>query len=111
MAEVTDYEQVARAEIEEVNRDAGNNPVKVGILTPLTGPGDPVVGEVAKLAMIDKVTAVLGQWHLRTAPYAAELCERRSHVRRERPQRGDGIGIPDYLPHVFLHRGSRSAHA
>jgi branched-chain amino acid transport system substrate-binding protein len=123
MAEVTDYEQVARAEIEEVNRDAGNNPVKVGILTPLTGPGDPVagflvargarlgaeyvrenggalnrqiafvmrndqatayadgmqcsvVGEVAKLAMIDKVTAVLGQWHLRTAPYAAELCER-----------------------------------
>jgi branched-chain amino acid transport system substrate-binding protein len=35
-----------------------------------------VVGEVAKLAMIDKVTAVLGQWHLRTAPYAAELCER-----------------------------------
>ena len=44
MAEVTDYERVARAEIEEVNRDAGNNPVKVGILTPLTGPGDPVAG-------------------------------------------------------------------
>jgi branched-chain amino acid transport system substrate-binding protein len=44
MTEVTDYEQVARAEIEEVNRDAGNNPVKVGILTPLTGPGDPVAG-------------------------------------------------------------------
>lgn len=117
------YEQVARDEIEAVNRNAGDNPVKVGILSPLTGPGDPVagflvargarlgaeyvrenggtlgrqiafvlrndqatayadgmqcsvVGEVAKLAMIDKVTAILGQWHLRTAPYAAELCER-----------------------------------
>jgi branched-chain amino acid transport system substrate-binding protein len=123
MTEVMNYEQVARDEIEEVNRHAGDNPIKVGIITPLTGPGDPVagflvargarlgaeyvrenggalgrqiafvmrndqatayadgmqcsvVGEVAKLAMIDKVTALLGQWHLRTAPYAAELCER-----------------------------------
>lgn len=123
MPEVTNYEQVARGEIEEVNRHAGDNPIRVGILTPLTGPGDPVagflvargarlgaeyvrenggalgrqiafdmrndqatayadgmrcsvVGELAKLAMTDKVTAVLGQWHLRTAPYAAELGER-----------------------------------
>jgi mannose/fructose/N-acetylgalactosamine-specific phosphotransferase system component IID len=55
MAEVTDYEQVARAEIEEVNRDAGNNPVKVGILTPLTGPGDPVAGFLVAILAADTV--------------------------------------------------------
>jgi branched-chain amino acid transport system substrate-binding protein len=123
MAQPSPYEQAARADIDEVNRQAGDNPIKVGILTPLTPPGDPVagvivsrgarlgaeyvrehggvdgrqiafvlrndqfsaeedgmrrsvVGELAKMAMTDQVTAVLGQWHLRTAPYAAELCEK-----------------------------------
>lgn len=117
------HEQAARADIEAANAEAGERPIKVGILTPLTGPGDPVagelvargarlgaeyvreqgiaggrgvtfimrndqttaeadgmarsvVGETAKLAEIDQVTAVLGQWHLRTAPYAAALCEK-----------------------------------
>lgn len=123
MTAVTEHEQAARADIDEVNRHAGDDPVKVGVLTPLSPPGDPVagvivargarlgaeyvrahggvdgrqiafvlrndqfsaavdgmqrsvVGELAKMAMTDKVAAVLGQWHLRTAPYAAELCEK-----------------------------------
>lgn len=118
-----EYEQAARADIDAANAESGDRPIKVGILTPLTGPGDPVagvlvsrgarigaeyvrehgvaggrgisfvmrndqasaaadgmarsvVGELAKLAEIDQVTAVLGQWHLRTAPYAAALCEK-----------------------------------
>jgi len=123
MTTVSEYEQAARADIDDVNRHAGDNPIKVGVLTPLSPPGDPVagvivsrgarlgaeyvrehggvagrqvafvlrndqfsaekdgmrrsvVGELAKMAMTDQVTAVLGQWHLRTAPYAAELCDK-----------------------------------
>lgn len=118
-----EHEQAARADIDAANAESGDRPITIGILTPLTGPGDPVagvlvargarlgaeyvreqglaggrgvtfvlrndqataaedgmacsaVGELAKLAEIDKVTAVLGQWHLRTAPYAAALCEK-----------------------------------
>lgn len=123
MPETLDYERTARADVDAANADSGDNPIKVGILTPLTPPGDPVagllvargarlgaeyvrehelagcrgiflvmrndqltaaadgmarsvVGEVAKLAMIDKVTGILGQWHLRTAPFAAALCDK-----------------------------------
>jgi branched-chain amino acid transport system substrate-binding protein len=110
--------------VEEVNQVAGDDPIRIGILTPLTGPGDPVAGELitrgaclgaeylrerggvrggrqvrfvvqndqasaaeegfprssvgglAKLAVVDEVLAVVGQWHLRTAPWVAEAAER-----------------------------------
>src|SRR5829696_9621970 len=116
-------ESRARAEVAAVNAAAGPDPVRLGILTPLTGPGDATAGELitrgarlgaehvrehggvlggrqvafvlqndqdgaaaetmqrscvggmAKLAAYDRVTAVLGQWHLRTAPYVAEVAE------------------------------------
>jgi branched-chain amino acid transport system substrate-binding protein len=116
-------ESRARAEVAEVNAAAGPDPVRLGVLTPLTGPGDATAGElvvrgarlgvdyvrahggvlggrqlalvlendqvnaevetmqrscvggIAKLAVYDRVTAVLGQWHLRTAPYVAEVAE------------------------------------
>lgn len=116
-------ESRARAEVAEVNAAAGTDPVRLGVLTPLTGPGDATAGElitrgarlgadhvgehggvlggrrlafvlqndqenaaaetmqrscvggIAKLAAYDQVTAVLGQWHLRTAPYVAEVAE------------------------------------
>jgi branched-chain amino acid transport system substrate-binding protein len=123
MSAEIDYERTARDDVDAANADAGANPVKIGLLTPLTPPGDQVagllvargarlgaeyvrehnlaggrgvflimrndqltaaadgmqrsvVGEVAKLAMIDKVIGILGQWHLRTAPFAAELCDK-----------------------------------
>jgi hypothetical protein len=47
MAEVTDYEQVARAEIEEVNRDAGNNPV--------------IINDAVTRKVVDDARAVLGR--------------------------------------------------
>lgn len=113
----------ARAEVAEVNAAAGPDPVRLGVLTPLTGPGDATAGElivrgarlganwvaerggvlggrrisfvlqndqpvvpgelmqrscvggIAQLAAYDRVTAVLGQWHLRTAPHVAEVAE------------------------------------
>jgi branched-chain amino acid transport system substrate-binding protein len=41
------HEGRARANVEEVNKLAGNDPVRVGIVTPLTGPpGDPTAGEL-----------------------------------------------------------------
>lgn len=131
MSESMTHEQMARAEIAEVSKLAGANPVKLGILTPLTGPGDSVagvivsrgarigaeyireqggilggrqldfvlrndqataaeegmarsaVGELAKLAQIDEVAGVFGQWHLRTSKYVSALA--------------DKIGIPTFV--------------
>jgi branched-chain amino acid transport system substrate-binding protein len=41
------HEQRARANVEAVNAQAGDDPVRIGILTPLTGPpGDPTAGEL-----------------------------------------------------------------
>ncbi|GLZ78267.1 transporter [Actinorhabdospora filicis] len=115
--------ELATAELEAANAPAGENPVRIGILTPMTPPGDDMAGvlvtrgarlgveylaehggvlgrgvelvarndmatadadgfgasaagETAKLALVDEVVAVLGQWHLRTAGWAAEVCER-----------------------------------
>ncbi len=34
------------------------------------------VASLAKLAMIDEVVAVVGQWHLRTAPWVVDMCDR-----------------------------------
>lgn len=129
-----------RDEIEEVNAGAGGDPVRIGILTPLSGPGDPAAGELvargarigaeyvrehggvlggrqirlvvqndqataaeegmprsvvagfAKLALIDRVCAVLGQWHLRTTPAAVEASRR--------------LGVP-----MFLENGHTGATA
>ncbi len=41
------------------------------------------VGGMAKLAIVDEVLAVLGQWHVRTTPKVAELAER--------------LGVPHFL--------------
>lgn len=117
------------------NRSVGEDALPVGILTPLTGPGDPVAGELAvrgavlgaryageqgvgpgirlvlendqrgadrehmsrsavgglgKLAFVDHVSAVVGQWHLRTVPTVAAAAEE--------------IGIP-----VFIENGHNTA--
>ena len=40
------HEERARRNIEAVNRDAGSNPIRIGVLTPLTPPGDPTAGEL-----------------------------------------------------------------
>jgi branched-chain amino acid transport system substrate-binding protein len=40
------HETRARRDVEAVNRGAGPNPVRIGILTPLTPPGDPTAGEL-----------------------------------------------------------------
>lgn len=118
-------ESRALYEIDEINRVAQRGEtIKIGILTPLTGPGDPVAGELivrgaclgaeyvrekggihgskqvelivqndqataavenmqrsavaglAKLAMIDNVICVVGQWHLRTSEIVARTAER-----------------------------------
>ncbi|GJF33912.1 hypothetical protein KNE206_66120 [Kitasatospora sp. NE20-6] len=106
--------------IERQNRSAGQHALPVGVLTPLTLPGDPVAGELcvrgavlgaryaaehglgpgvrlflandqvgadlehmsrtavgglAKLAFIDRVSALIGQWHLRTTPSVAAMAE------------------------------------
>jgi branched-chain amino acid transport system substrate-binding protein len=119
----TPYE-LAMREVEAVNREAGDNPIKIGVLSPMSRPGDAMAGilvtrgarlaadylrerggvlggrnialvayndmataaeegfhrsavaGLAKLAMVDEVLAVLGQWHLRTTPWVAELCEK-----------------------------------
>ncbi|MDG9703202.1 ABC transporter substrate-binding protein [Streptomyces sp. DH37] len=42
----TTHEGRARADVEEVNRHAGDNPVRIGIITPLNEPGDPTAGEL-----------------------------------------------------------------
>ncbi|MEV4344460.1 ABC transporter substrate-binding protein [Actinoplanes sp. NPDC049596] len=112
-------ESRARALVAAANAGAGAGAVPVGVLTPLTGPGDPVAGELivrgvclgvrylrengiadvelvvqndqvsageegmqrsavaglAKLAMVDEVLAVVGQWHLRTAEHVTRTAE------------------------------------
>jgi branched-chain amino acid transport system substrate-binding protein len=40
------HEERARRNVEAVNREAGPNPIRVGVLTPLTPPGDPTAGEL-----------------------------------------------------------------
>jgi branched-chain amino acid transport system substrate-binding protein len=115
---------LAMQEVDAVNAEAGPNPVKIGLLSPMSRPGDAMagvlvargarlgaeylrehggvlggrniqlvayndmataaeegfarsaVGQMAKLALVDNVLAVLGQWHLRTTPAVAELCEK-----------------------------------
>ncbi|MEV6206135.1 ABC transporter substrate-binding protein [Kitasatospora sp. NPDC051914] len=116
------YEAAERAAelIEQQNRTAGEHALPVGVLTPLTLPGDPVAGELCvrgavlgaryaaeygigdgvrlfladdqigadrehmsrtavgglgKLAFVDRVSALIGQWHLRTTPTVAAAAE------------------------------------
>ena len=40
------HEERARRNVEAVNRDAGPDPIRIGVLTPLTPPGDPTAGEL-----------------------------------------------------------------
>jgi branched-chain amino acid transport system substrate-binding protein len=40
------HEERARRNVEAVNREAGPNPIRIGVLTPLTPPGDPTAGEL-----------------------------------------------------------------
>ena len=40
------HEARARSEVDEVNKHAGADPIRIGIITPLTGPGDPTAGEL-----------------------------------------------------------------
>ena len=40
------HEDRARRNIEAANREAGSNPVRIGVLTTLTSPGDPTAGEL-----------------------------------------------------------------
>jgi branched-chain amino acid transport system substrate-binding protein len=40
------HETRARRDVDAVNREAGSNPVRIGILTPLSAPGDPTAGEL-----------------------------------------------------------------
>ena len=111
----------ARALVHDVNEDAGSDPVRIGIITPLSEPGDGTAGELvvrgaclgaeyvrehggardnrgielvlyddqataetegmfrsaagqmAKLALLDDVVAVMGQWHLRTTPWVVDV--------------------------------------
>jgi branched-chain amino acid transport system substrate-binding protein len=115
--------EITLQEVEASNAQCGDNPVDIGILTPMTRPGDAMAGVLisrgarlgadylrehggilggrgvrliayndmatadqegfnksavaglAKLAMVDEVVAVLGQWHLRTTKWTAPMCE------------------------------------
>ncbi|WP_246001530.1 ABC transporter substrate-binding protein [Allorhizocola rhizosphaerae] len=40
------HEKHARANVAEVNERAGASPIRIGIITPLTDPGDPTAGEL-----------------------------------------------------------------
>lgn len=40
------HESRARAIVAKVNDATGTNPIRIGIITPLTGPGDPTAGEL-----------------------------------------------------------------
>jgi branched-chain amino acid transport system substrate-binding protein len=40
------HEDRARADVEEVNKHSGDDPIRIGIITPLTEPGDAVAGEL-----------------------------------------------------------------
>lgn len=114
------HEERARANVDEVNKLAGGNPVRIGIITPLAGPGDPTAGELivrgaclgaeyvhehgmrpvefvlyndqvtaadegmarssaaqmTKMALVDDVSAAIGQWHLRTTPWVVDVATR-----------------------------------
>lgn len=114
------HEERARANVDEVNKLANGRSVRIGIITPLTGPGDPTAGELivrgaclgaeyvherggrsvefvlandqvtaveegmaksasaqmTKLALVDEVTAVIGQWQLRTTPWVVDVATR-----------------------------------
>jgi branched-chain amino acid transport system substrate-binding protein len=133
-------ESAALLEIDRVNALTGGDAVPVGIITPLSGPGDATagtlvvrgaclgaqyvaetggmpggrgvrlvlqndqasaktegmqrsaVGGVAKLAVVDKCLAALGQWHLRTTPWVAETAE--------------GLGMP-----IFIENGHNTVTA
>lgn len=54
-------EQLARTEIAEANKGVGKNPVRLGILSPLTGPGDSTAGVIVSRG------ARLGAEYLREA--------------------------------------------
>lgn len=121
----TPTEQAARAQalVDAHNTTAAVTGMSIGVLTPLSLPGDPTAGELvvrgavmgaryvsenpgqfsgrqvrlvlendqqtanvehmsrsaaggfAKLALVDRVSAVIGQWHLRTSPVVADLAE------------------------------------
>jgi branched-chain amino acid transport system substrate-binding protein len=120
----SENETRAKALIEAHNTTVTGAAMPVGVLTPLSLPGDPTAGELvvrgaalgaryvaehpgdfsgrsvrlllendqrtadvehmsrsaaggmAKLVMLDGVSAVIGQWHLRTSPVVADLAER-----------------------------------
>jgi len=121
---VSENETRAKALVDAHNATVTGSAVPVGVLTPLSTPGDPTAGELmvrgavlgaryvaehpgdfsgrsvrlfvendqrsadvehmsrsaagglAKLVMLDGVSAVIGQWHLRTSPVVADLAER-----------------------------------
>ena len=124
ITELNTHESRAAAEVEAINQVARQGEsIKIGILTPLTGPGDPMAGELfirgaclgaeyirehggvrngkqlefvvqndqataasegmprssvaglARLAMVDNVFCVIGQWHLRTAEIVSKTAE------------------------------------
>ncbi|MET0237193.1 MAG: ABC transporter substrate-binding protein [Kibdelosporangium sp.] len=120
----SENETRAHALVEAHNATVTGTAMPVGVLTPLSLPGDPTAGELvvrgaalgarfvsehpgdfsgrsvrlflendqrtadvehmsrsatggmAKLVMLDGVSAVIGQWHLRTSPVVADLAER-----------------------------------
>ncbi|NUT94498.1 MAG: ABC transporter substrate-binding protein [Saccharothrix sp.] len=124
MSTASENETRARALVDAHNQTVTGAAVPVGILTPLSLPGDPTAGELvvrgavlgarfvaehpgdfsmrqirlflendqitadrehmsrsaagglAKLVMLDQVSAVVGQWHLRTSPVVADLAEK-----------------------------------
>ncbi|MEU8348502.1 MULTISPECIES: ABC transporter substrate-binding protein [unclassified Streptomyces] len=126
--------------VEEQNRTAPEGALRVGVLTPLGPPGDPVAGELCvrgavlgaryaqehqvgpgvrlflandqvgadvehmsrtavgglgKLAHLDRISALVGQWHLRTTPAVADVA--------------DEIGIPTFIEngHNTVNHGRR----
>ncbi len=131
---LSEQETRARALVEAHNQGVGPQALPIGVLTPLSGPGDPVAGELvvrgavlgaryaaehtgvevrlllendqrgadvehmsrsavgglAKLAFLDRVSAVVGQWHLRTTPTVIDMAEE--------------IGLP-----VFVENGHNTA--
>lgn len=124
IATPSDHASRAHALVDAHNSTLRGTAMPVGVLTPLTLPGDPTAGELvvrgavlgaryvsenpsqfsgrqvrlllendqqtahvehmsrsaaggmAKLVLLDEVSAVIGQWHLRTTPVVADLAER-----------------------------------
>lgn len=134
LPELSEWEARARELVDAQNNGLPADALPVGVLTPLSGPGDPVAGELvvrgavigarysaevlgvpvrlflendqrgadvehmsrsavgalAKLAFLDRVSAVVGQWHLRTTPTVIDAAEE--------------IGLP-----VFIENGHNTA--